>query len=463
MNDRSILARQVDLLYRNVLLGQTISVLNGAMLAWLWHQAVGSLSALAWWLLAFSVAAARTVLARKYEFADYKSREDAEGWLRAALFGAGTAGAVWASGALLFMLGADDRRLFFTAFVMGGMVAGAVPVLSAHRAAFRLYSWPIVLATAIAGVCAGTDPLHVGFVVMVGIFVLGVTRSADYFHETLLETLRLEHEKGNLLADLTVAKVRAESSAAAKARFLANVSHELRTPMNGIMGMATLLAMEDPTPAQRNLLEPLTRSANELLRKIDDMIELSDLEAGRIAIYPMPFSVSEILAGIVGKYQEAAQAKGLELRLGREQDLPEVVVGDIDKVRKILEHVVDNAIKFTEAGHVDFEARLVSLGNAETGIAFIVSDTGPGMQKAELDRVFEVFNPGDDSKTKRHYGTGVGLPIAHRLADALGGSLRISSTPHIGTVVTLELPLRGPLPPTGPSQDSSDPADPGRP
>lgn len=439
MNDRSILARQVDLLYRNVVLGQAISIFNGGLLAWLWQGNVGTSTAVFWWLLVATVASGRILLAHRYRLSDEASRSEPDLWLRSALIGAGLAGIVWAAGASLFMFGADDRQLLFTAFVMGGMVAGAVPVLSAHRLAFRLYAWPI--SCAVFGVGAGTDALHASFAVMVLVFVLGVTRSADHFHNALLDTLRLEHDKDNLLADLTVAKLRAESSALAKARFLANISHELRTPMHGIMGMASLLEMENLNPAQRELVGPLQRSADELLAKIDNMIELSALEAGQIPIFATPFSLPELLPAVLTEHRRDADAKKLELTMHQAPKMPEVVVGDLEKVRKILHHIIDNAIKFTNAGDVDVLARPGESEDGKFRIAFVVRDTGPGIPKADLDRVFEVFNPGDDSSTKRHGGTGIGLPIAHRLTEALGGTLRIESSLGRGTTVTLELPF----------------------
>lgn len=439
MNDRSILARQVDLLYRNVLLGQAISIFNGGLLAWLWHTSVGVTTAVFWWLLVVTVAGGRALLAQRHRLADDTSRNEPDTWLRGALIGAGLAGIVWAGGAMLFMANADDRQLLFTAFVMGGMVAGAVPVLAAHRLAFRLYAWPIVAATLFAGL--GTDPLHVSFVVMVLVFVLGVTRSADYFHNTLLDTLWLEHDKDNLLADLTVAKIRAESSALAKARFLANVSHELRTPMNGIMGMASLLEMEDLNAAQKELLTPLQHSADELLAKIDNMIELSALEAGQVRVFATSFSLPGLLPALLAEHRRDAEARNLELTMHQAPKMPDVVIGDLEKLRKILHHIIDNAIKFTNKGHVDVLARLGETVDGSLRIAFVVSDTGPGIPKADLDRVFEVFNPGDDSSTKRHGGTGIGLPIAQRLTEALGGTLRIDSSPGQGTTATVELPF----------------------
>ncbi|MBK8918275.1 MAG: hypothetical protein IPM73_09555 [Betaproteobacteria bacterium] len=439
MNDTAILARQTDLLYRNTALGQLLTLFNATLLTMLWKDAVGAGPAFVWWGLALLVAGGRIVLARRYlEHADAAALNP-EPWLRLAVIGAGTAGLLWGAGALLFMLGGDHGRLFFTAFVMAGMTAGAVPFLGAHRTAFRVYAWPVVVATLCAG--AGTDLLHAAFTLMSAAFLFGVTRSADRFHDTLRETLRLEHEKDRLLADLTAARIRAEASAQAKARFLASISHELRTPMNGIMGMADLLAGEGLTPGQRELLTPLRESAQELLGKIENMIELSDLEVGQITLHPTPFSLAELLPAILGDLGRAAQTKGLDFAMVQDEDLPEVVVGDLDKLRKVLRHLVHNAVKFTEIGTVRVTVSRGSFDEHSLRLSFVVQDSGPGIPAAEIPHLFEVFTHGHESAGHPSRGVGVGLPIAHRLSEAMGGSMKLASEVGTGTTVRLELPL----------------------
>ncbi|MBL8450770.1 MAG: hypothetical protein JNM32_12740 [Dechloromonas sp.] len=439
MNDTAILARQTDLLYRNTALGQILSLFNATLLTLLWKDAVGLGPALIWWGLVLFVVGGRIVLARRYLEQAEAAARDPQPWLRLAVVGAAGAGLLWGAGALLFMLGADHGRMFFTAFVMAGMTAGAVPFLGAHRTAFRVYAWPIVVATLGAG--AGTDLLHAAFALMAAAFLYGVTRSADRFHDTLRETLRLEHEKDRLLADLTAARIRAEASAQAKARFLASISHELRTPMNGIMGMADLLAGEGLTPEQRELLTPLRESAQDLLGKIENMIELSDLEVGQIALHPTPFSLAELLPAILGDLGRAARAKGLDFTMAQDADLPEVVVGDLDKLRKVLRHLVHNAVKYTARGTVQVTVSRGAFDEQALRLHIVIKDTGPGIPVEEIPHLFEVFTRGRESTGHPDRGAGIGLPIAHRLSQAMGGSLTIESTAGAGTTVRLELPL----------------------
>lgn len=437
MIETSIVSRQVELLYRNVPLGQAISVVNGSLLAWLWHDTLGIGLTLGWLAAVFATAFTRTALARRY-----RQQIDKHPllWLGRARIGAGLSGSIWAIGALLFTLSGDTTQLVFTAFVMAGMVAGAVPVLAADRLAFRLYAWPIVLACVIGGM--GSEPLHLAYTVMALLFLLIASRSADHFQQTLQETLRLEQEKDSLLAELRIAKVAAEASDRAKSHFLANISHELRTPMNGIIGMADLLAMEDLPNAQRELLTPLQASADELLAKLENLIELSALEVGDFKLRPVPFSLPDALTAVISQYADAARSKGLEFAASQAADLPAAVVGDVDALHKILCHLTDNALRFTAKGHISIEARPLPANDSKVlCIKFSVRDSGPGMAADTQAGMLALFNQGDNSPTRRHSGTGIGLPISRRLAEAMGGSLRIESQPGQGTAVSVELPF----------------------
>ena len=439
MNQSTILGRQVELLYRNVPLGQAVSVVNAGFLAWLWQGTVAPGLALTWWLTATLVAAGRMALA-----VAYRRKRDEQGgqpviWRRRAVIGAALAGAVWAAGALLFMLAGDTVQHLFTAFVMAGMVAGAVPVLAAEPIAFRLYAWPVVIACIAAGM--GGDFLHIAFAIMAVLFLVIATRSADYFHDALHETLRLEDEKDILLADLQLAKAAAEASDRAKSHFLANISHELRTPMNGIIGMAELLSMDALSADQEQLLTPLRAAADELLGKIENMIELSSLEVGSFPVRLAPFNLKESLPEITAPSSRQARAKGLSFTTHLTPDLPPLLIGDLAALRKILGHLTDNAVKFTQTGEIAVEAKEASRNANTVHVQFTVRDTGQGIAPEQLTGIFGLFNQGDNSATRRHGGTGIGLTLAHKLTDRLGGKLVIDSEPGAGTTVRITLPF----------------------
>ena len=435
-----ILGRQVELLYRNLRLGLIMSILNATFLLWVASSLVAPVSLGIWWLLATVVAGLRMALAARYYGQSEAERlSSSVFWRQRALLGAAASGLIWAGGALLLMTSGDTILKLFTAFVMAGMVAGAVPVLAADRLVFRCYAWPIVLAVVIGAL--GNDPLHIAFSIMSLLFVLIATRSADYFHDTLQDTFRLEEEKKQLVEHLEHAREVAEQSNRAKSAFLANMSHELRTPMNGIIGLSELLDLEDLSEDQRNLLTPMRESSETLLRLINHLIELSALEAGQIKLAPSPFAVSELLQTLVSSQRKAAAAKGLAMIEEEDPALPGLLVGDIDRLRQVFKHLLDNAIKFTEHGTVSISVRVAETLPTQVNLEFTVADTGPGIPPEVLPQLTGLFMQGDGSSIRRHGGIGIGLPIARKLVELMGGEIKLESEMGVGSRISFTLPF----------------------
>ncbi len=231
---------------------------------------------------------------------------------------------------------------------------------------------------------------------------------------------------------------RAGRLAEVRASFLANMSHEIRTPLNGIVGMSELLVENDDAREREEFAATLRRSAHALVRVVDDVLELSKLEAGGIQLEALPVSTRELVQDAALTMQEAARAKGIRLEVVRDDDVPEWVMGDVTRLRQVVSNLLSNAVKFTSEGFVSL--RLVREGD---GVALWVEDTGVGIPADKLDVIFESFQQADSSTTRRFGGTGLGLTITRHLVQAMGGDVKVESRLGVGTTFRCSLPLPG--------------------
>ena len=244
---------------------------------------------------------------------------------------------------------------------------------------------------------------------------------------------------------------RAEAASRARSEFLANVSHELLTPLNGIVGMTQVLGQTPMSDAQGEMLATLYASAGALQTLIGDLLDYNNLEAGKVDLQPGWFSVADMAAEAGAAYAPAAAAKGVSLSVEVADSARSEAYGDARRLRRLLEHLISNAVKFTTQGRVQVSVMAQPAGEGRL-YAFEVRDTGCGFDDKEIERLFGQFERADASVTRRHGGVGLGLAICRRLADLLGGTIMARSRPGAGASFTVAVPM-----PSRPAQTSPAP------
>ena len=258
---------------------------------------------------------------------------------------------------------------------------------------------------------------------------------------TLDRQIALQEESAELTkhaSELTRARDAAIEAAHVRAQFLANMSHEIRTPLNGVIGMANILRTTELDGEQRNMVRTMYRSGAALLAIVNDVLDLSKLEAGQVELEEEAFDVFECIEDALDVFATDADERDIDLAYVADDDVPEVIIGDITRLRQVVVNLVSNALKFTERGSVTVSVRSIDYETMEVSVA----DTGIGIPQENIERLFEAFKQQDSSTTRKFGGTGLGLTICRRLVNLMGGALTVSSV--VGEGSTFSFRFRAP-------------------
>jgi signal transduction histidine kinase/CheY-like chemotaxis protein len=317
--------------------------------------------------------------------------------------------------------------------ILFGIVIEALKYAALSRAAFvALIPWPMLSLVSVPILLTGFSGWRLAVVLLA---LAGVCLAVFDVARAL---------RGNALA-LEKAQAQAQQANQAKSAFLAMMSHELRTPMNGVLGMAHALAATRLDRRQSEYLDMIVQSGDGLMAILNDILDLSKIEAGKLELEAVPFDIDRIGRQLFMLWSETARQKGVELALEIDPQTPPWLEGDPLRVRQILMNLVSNALKFTERGSVC--VRIAPL--SARGLVIEVADSGIGMTEEQLGRLFSTFSQGEVSTTRRFGGTGLGLSICRQLSEMMGGDIEVESRPGHGSTFRVRLPLPATAPASG--------------
>ncbi len=394
---------------------------------------VGIWPALVWFVGTTAAGALRSAVER------WMSQRVGTGWGMVFPFVATVTTAAWAVAPLMAWFSkAPFGQELAIALLISGYVLVFAQLRSSPRQAVLISSpYGLVAIAILASLWGG--PLFWPFLATVPFTVAGLFVLVTM---TMLREERIrafQAHQAHLIEELQAARDRADAASDAKSNFLGVISHELRTPMNGVLGAAQLLSATRLEQTQRDYLSIIRNSGDNLLSLLNDILDMTKIEAGKMTFEVVDVVIDDLHQRVVGPFPAQAEAKGLNCVTTAEGDMPSVVRGDPLRVCQVLHNLLSNAVKFTDAGQVAFHTRAERLDERRVRFDFSVTDSGTGISPDDLQRLFQPFTQVDASSTRRFGGTGLGLTIARRMANIMGGDIAVTSTLGQGSTFTMSV------------------------
>lgn len=446
---------KVHMLYEGSLASPISNTILGTLYIWAVWPFMPARSLLIWLIFLGSISLYRQLLFLRYFQVSRESLEviQAEKWLVPFFAGSTLTAICWAASCYFFFPEGKPVPQLINVFILAGVTAGAVSTLSAVRQVALSFLWTVLLVV-IVKLLLEPGSLALSLALMSVCFLGFMTRVSAVISKMIHRSLKLSSEKDLLLKEISDKKVQVErsniqlqnalvaanSASEAKSNFLANMSHEIRTPMNAIIGMTELAIEETADQKLKENLEIVRSSAERLLSVINDILDISKIEAGQMSICPLSTNLRGELAKIFDLFRTQVMRKSLNLTTEIDQQIPEALLIDSVRVCQVLVNLIGNAIKFTPSGgQILVSVKVLARESEGMRVAFSVKDSGIGIRTDQLNRIFSPFAQGDESSVRKYEGTGLGLAICAQLVELMGGKIQVESTPGEGSLFHFEL------------------------